>query len=99
MPAVCPMLCRGDQRLVPSHQAAAGVLRTLAAACQLIEQLAQAVQRASLQLLAQLAHSFFMPLCLTAVATLARIQVCSMAAAAASMLPPCLPALLTSLSC
>lgn len=64
----------GDQRRVPSHQAAASVLRTLAAACQLVEQLAQAVQRASLQLLAQLAHSFFMPLCLTALAALARIQ-------------------------
>ncbi|KAL4437263.1 hypothetical protein ABPG75_004402 [Micractinium tetrahymenae] len=65
----------GDQRRVPSHQAASGVLRILGTACQLIEQLAPAVQRASLQLLAQLAHSFFMPLCLTALAALARIQV------------------------
>lgn len=51
------------------------MLRALLAACGLVEELAPAVHRASLQLLAQLAHSFFMPLCLTALAALARIQV------------------------
>ena len=68
-------LCSGDRRRLPSHQAAAALLSTLLAACQLVEELAPAVHRASLQLLAQLAHSFFMPLCLTALAALARIQV------------------------
>ncbi|PSC73627.1 hypothetical protein C2E20_3076 [Micractinium conductrix] len=65
----------GEQRRVPSHGGATCVLRTLQAACQLVEQLGPAVHAASAQLLAQLAHSFFMPLCLTALAALARIQV------------------------
>ncbi|EFN52999.1 hypothetical protein CHLNCDRAFT_137446 [Chlorella variabilis] len=64
-----------DQRRVPSHGAATSLLRALRAACQLVEQLAPAVHRASLHLLAQLAHSFFMPLCLTSLACVARIQV------------------------
>ena len=73
----CPLLppCSGDRRRLPSHHAAASLLRCLLAACQLVVELEPAVHRASLQLLAQLAHSFFMPLCLTALATLARIQV------------------------
>ncbi|KAL4855851.1 hypothetical protein ACK3TF_003618 [Chlorella vulgaris] len=65
----------GDRRQVPSYSAAAALLGTLRAACHLVEQLAPAVHRASLQLLAQLAHSFFMPLCLTSLAVIARIQV------------------------
>lgn len=75
LPSWLPLLRRGDRRRLPSHQAAADLLRCLLAACQLVEELAPAVHRASLQLLAQLAHSFFMPLCLTALAALARIQV------------------------
>jgi hypothetical protein len=72
---------------VPSYSAAAALLGTLRAACHLVEQLAPAVHRASLQLLAQLAHSFFMPLCLTSLAVIARIQVSTISAV--------IPALLT----
>jgi cytochrome c5 len=64
-----------DQRRIPSHSSAVALLRALHAACRLAEQLAPAVHRAALQLLAQLAHSFFMPLCLASLAALARIQV------------------------
>ena len=75
-PAALPLArCRADQRCLPSHGAAAALLRALQAACRLVEQLAPALHRASLQLLAQLAHSFFMPFCLTTTAALARIQV------------------------
>ncbi len=66
--------CSADQRHVPSHNAATALLRTLRSACHLVEQLAPAVHRAALHLLAQLAHSFFMPLCLTSLACVARIQ-------------------------
>lgn len=75
LPVGRPPLCSGDRRQVPSHAAAARVLRALLAGCRLVEELAPAVHRASLQLLAQLAHSFFMPLCLASLAALARIQV------------------------
>jgi hypothetical protein len=67
--------CRSDQRVLPSHAFAAAILRTLQAACHVVEQLAPVIQKASLQLIAQLAHSFFMPLCLTSLAALARMRV------------------------
>lgn len=97
-PLSWPACCRADQRRVPSHGAATSLLRALRAACQLVEQLAPAVHRASLHLLAQLAHSFFMPLCLTSLACVARIQVSPLpgllSCGGQAAQPSCLPVLL-----
>ena len=51
------------------------VLRRLRAGCHLAEALVAAAHKAARQLSAQLAHSFFMPFCLTALAALARLKV------------------------
>lgn len=82
-PPATPSLRSGNRRRVPSHGGAAATLRALLAACRLVEELGPAVHRACAQLIAQLAHSFFMPLCLTALAALARIQARQSAGAAA----------------
>ena len=47
----------------------------MGAGCQLMEALQPAVHKAAAALSAQLAMSFFMPLCLTAFANLARVRV------------------------
>lgn len=51
------------------------VLRRVKGLCHLVEQLVPALHKATLQLLAQLAHSFFMPFSLACLGTLARIKV------------------------
>ncbi|GAB4821461.1 hypothetical protein N2152v2_008507 [Parachlorella kessleri] len=68
---------RAEQRLLPTHESCTMALRRLQAACHLVEQLIPAIHKASLQLLAQLAHSFFMPFCLACLGALARIRVLS----------------------
>ena len=67
--------CRVEQRLLPTHESCSLALCRLQAACHLVEQLVPAIHKASLQLLAQLAHSFFMPFCLACLGALARIRV------------------------
>jgi hypothetical protein len=67
-------VCRGEERRVPSHQSAVFVLLRLRAACACVQDLIPALHAASAQLIAQLALSFFMPFCLTALALLARIR-------------------------
>eukprot|EP00887_Chlorella_sp_A99_P005672 scaffold1.g5672.t1 len=70
-----PLALGSVPRRLPSQQAALLVLRRLRGAVLLVEELLPALRRAASQLLAQLAHSFFMPLCLTSLAVLARVQV------------------------
>lgn len=67
--------CSTEARQIPTQQAALLLLHRLRGGALLAEALLPAVCRASSQLMAQLAHSFFMPLCLCCLALLARVRV------------------------
>ena len=67
--------CSPSVRRLPSREAALRLLHQLRGCAHTVEQLLPAIRHAAGQLLAQLAHSFFMPLCLTCLASLARVQV------------------------
>ncbi|KAL6771914.1 hypothetical protein ACKKBG_A28270 [Auxenochlorella protothecoides x Auxenochlorella symbiontica] len=76
LPTISMHLSLGhEQRLLPSHQAAVSVLQRLLAAARLVPRLLGALQRAARQLAAQLALTFFVPLCLTCLSLLGRIWV------------------------
>ncbi len=62
------------QTCAPAGEAGAFVLRRLAAAGHVVAGLCLATRKAAAALSGQFAHSFFMPLCLTGLAILARIQ-------------------------
>lgn len=64
------------QTCAPAGEAGAFVLRRLAAAGHVVAELCLATRKAAAALSGQFAHSFFMPLCLTGLAILARIQAC-----------------------
>ena len=67
--------CRPATLNVPQVDSVALVMRRLLAACTVVLELHQAVQKAASQLSAQLALTYFMPLSLTALAMLARTRV------------------------
>ncbi|KAK9845469.1 hypothetical protein WJX81_007310 [Elliptochloris bilobata] len=69
-----PPPAAAEQSRAPAGEAGALALRRLAAAGRLLAELCTAARRAAGALSGQLAHSFFMPLCLTGLAVLARVQ-------------------------
>ena len=67
--------CRPATLNVPQVDSVTSVMRRLLAACTVVLELHQAVQKAASQLSAQMSLTYFMPLSLTALAMLARTRV------------------------